>query len=106
MLTREYTLIGRLLQGPCDNTSTMTAERDTYTDRIVQDPEILTGKPVVRGTRIPVELVLAKLARNPDLTDLFADYPRLTRDDVRACLEYAKGLVEQAPKARKQAPLP
>ena len=49
----------------------------------------MVGKPVVKGTRIPVELVLAKLAHNPDLDELFADYPRLTIDDVKACLEYA-----------------
>ena len=60
-----------------------------YHDRIIHDPDILVGKPVVKGTRIPVELVLAKLAQNPDLGELFADYPRLTPDDVKACLEYA-----------------
>jgi uncharacterized protein (DUF433 family) len=74
-----------------------------YGDRIVKDPEILTGKPVVRGTRIPVELVLAKLARNPDLNDLFEDYPRLTLEDVKACLEYALGLVEREQHARRRA---
>lgn len=41
---------------------------------------------MVKGTRIPVELVLAKLAANPELEELFADYPRLTREDVQACL--------------------
>ncbi len=64
----------------------MTTERLTDTDRIIQDPQILAGKPVVKGTRIPVELVLAKLAANPDLDELFADYPRLTSEDVQACL--------------------
>ena len=67
--------------------------------RIIQDPAILVGKPVVKGTRIPVELVLAKLAANPDLNDLFADYPRLTIDDVRACLDYARRLVERQERA-------
>ncbi len=64
-----------------------------YQDRIVTDPAILVGKPVVRGTRIPLELVLAKLAHNPDLDELLADYPRLTVEDVQACLEYATVLV-------------
>ena len=63
--------------------------RPRYSERIVQDAKILVGKPVVKRTRIPVELVLAKLAHNPDLDELFADYPRLTIDDVKACLEYA-----------------
>jgi uncharacterized protein (DUF433 family) len=61
--------------------------------RIIQDPTILAGTPVVNGTRIPVELVLAKLAVNLDLADLFADYPRLTVADVKACLAYAKDVV-------------
>ncbi len=69
-----------------------------YQERIVRDPGVLAGKPVVRGTRIPVDLVLAKLAANPDLDELFADYPRLTLDDIRACLEYARIAVEQAEK--------
>ena len=60
-----------------------------YHDRIIHDPDILVGKPVVKGTRIPVELVLAKLAQNPDLGELFTDYPQLTPDDVKACLECA-----------------
>jgi uncharacterized protein (DUF433 family) len=75
---------------------TTRTERTIEQGRITRDPAILVGKPVVRGTRIPVELVLAKLAANPDLDDLFADYPRLTVDDVRACLDYARRLVQRA----------
>jgi uncharacterized protein (DUF433 family) len=76
------------------NSPSMNAEHKgqaNYRDRIVQDPEILVGKPVVKGTRIPVELVLAKLAQNPDLDELFADYPRLRREDVEGCWEHARG---------------
>ena len=62
--------------------------------RIVINPDILVGKPVVKGTRIPVELVLRHLAQNPDLTELFAAYPHLTLDDVKACLAYAQAMVE------------
>ena len=80
----------------------MAAERRNYVDRIVQDPEILVGKPTVRGTRIPVELVLAKLAHNPDLNELFADYPRLTIEDVKACLQYARVLVEKKDRAARR----
>ncbi len=76
--------------------------RPTYQDRIVRDPDILVGKPVVKGTRIPVELVLAKLAVNPDVQELFADYPRLTLDDVKACLAYAEHLVAQQDRAIRQ----
>ena len=72
----------------------MGKERLLYEDRIMMDPEIMVGKPVVKGTRIPVELVLAHLAENLDLQDLFETYPRLTLEDVKACLGYATRLVE------------
>lgn len=79
----------------------MTGERTLYQERIIQDPEILMGKPIIKGTRIPVELVLAKLAANPNLDELFADYPRLTLEDVKASLEYAQVLVQKEEKVRK-----
>jgi uncharacterized protein (DUF433 family) len=60
---------------------------------ITVDPEVMVGKPVVKGTRIPVELVLAQLAYNPDLNELFAAYPHLTVEDVKACLAFARSLV-------------
>ena len=67
----------------------MADERTTLHARIVQDPRIMVGKPVVRGTRIPVERVIAHLAHTPDLDDLFAAYPELTIEDVQAVLRYA-----------------
>ncbi len=67
----------------------MASEQVRLSDHIIQDPRILAGKPVVRGTRIPVELVQEYLSNNPSLDELFTDYPRLTLDDVRACLSYA-----------------
>jgi uncharacterized protein (DUF433 family) len=73
-------------------------EEHTVIDRIVQDPTILVGKPVVKGTRIAVEVVLDYLAHNPNFDDLFADYPRLTMDDVKACLAYAQILVHETPR--------
>lgn len=73
----------------------MPAKPDTLRERIVLDPAILVGKPVVKGTRIPVELVLARLAANLDLADLYAAYPRLTPDDVKACLAYAQTAVSR-----------
>jgi uncharacterized protein (DUF433 family) len=62
-------------------------------ERIVVDPEILVGKPVVKGTRIPVELVLGRLAQDLNLEKLFAAYPRLTPEDVKACLAYAQAQI-------------
>ena len=72
----------------------MDAERPAYQGRIVADPKILVGKPTVKGTRISVELVLEHLAHNLDLDDLFAGYPRLTPEDVKACLAYAHAVVK------------
>jgi uncharacterized protein (DUF433 family) len=59
-------------------------------DRIVVDPKIMLGKPTVRGTRIPVELVLEQLLYELDPSELFAAYPRLTEEDVKACIAYAR----------------
>lgn len=73
-------------------------ESELYRDRIVVDPEILAGKPVVKGTRIPVDLVLDYLSRNPNFQDLFADYPRLTMADVQACFAYARHVLERRPR--------
>jgi len=67
----------------------MPAKSEQLSERIVEDPAILLGKPTVRGTRIPVELVLEHLAYNLDLDDLFTAYPSLTPEDVQACLAYA-----------------
>ncbi len=72
----------------------MDDERPTYLDRIVRNPKIMVGKPVVKGTRIPVERVLQHLEETMDFEDLFRAYPRLTTDDVRACLGYARTTLE------------
>lgn len=71
--------------------------------RIVRDPRVMAGKPVVKGTRIPVEMVLTYLANNPNFNDLFSDYPRLTIDDVKACLAFAQMAVER--RGRRRGPI-
>ena len=53
-------------------------------ERIEMNPEIMGGKPVVRGTRIPVELVLRKLGAGMTSEQIIADHPRLTSEDIRA----------------------
>lgn len=72
----------------------MTDEIETWRDRIITDPEIMVGKPVVKGTRIPVERVLRHLEEN-DRADLFEAFPELTEEDVRACLAYARSAVQR-----------
>lgn len=58
-------------------------------DRIVNDPAILAGKPVVRGTRIPISLILNLLAHGYSAANIGEDYPELADDDIRAAIQYA-----------------
>jgi uncharacterized protein (DUF433 family) len=58
-------------------------------DRIEMNPEIMTGKPVIRGTRIPVELVLRKLGAGMLPEAILADHPRLTLEDIHAAQAFA-----------------
>ena len=84
----------------------MKEDQRFYQQRIVTHPRILAGKPVVKGTRIGVDLVLEELAHNPDITELLAAHPDLTRDDVQACLSYAQAIVtgeDVSPKPPKGA---
>ncbi len=59
------------------------------TDRIEVNPAIMQGKPVIRGTRVPVELILRKLGEGAKEKDLLDAYPHLTQDDIRAAIIYA-----------------
>jgi uncharacterized protein (DUF433 family) len=57
--------------------------------RIERDPEIMNGKPVIKGTRFPVDLLLERLAFGHPIEELLTDYPFLTAEDIYAALEYA-----------------
>jgi uncharacterized protein (DUF433 family) len=61
----------------------------TFHDRIEINPKIMLGKPVIRGTRITVELIIRKLSEGADEKALLEAYPRLTSDDIHAALRYA-----------------
>lgn len=61
---------------------------------IVSEPEILRGKPRLKGTRIPVGLVLGYLAAGKTAEDIIAEFPELTREQIAACLDYARDLAE------------
>lgn len=61
----------------------------TVTDRIEVNPRVMLGKPVIRGTRIPVELILRKLGEGASEADLLDAYPHLTREDIQAAMRYA-----------------
>lgn len=58
-------------------------------ERIETDPDIMGGKPVIRGTRVPVELILRKLGAGVTPDAVVADHPRLTLDDIRAAQAFA-----------------
>jgi uncharacterized protein (DUF433 family) len=64
-------------------------------ERIVVDPEVLAGKPVIRGTRLAVEFILELLAAGQSENELLADYPGLTREDILACISYASYLAHE-----------
>jgi uncharacterized protein (DUF433 family) len=68
-------------------------QEDALLARITVNPEIFGGKPIVRGRRLAVEHVLGMLAAGDSIDDLQREYPWLERDDVQACLVYAKRLV-------------
>jgi len=57
--------------------------------RVVVDPKIMLGKPVIKGTRLPVEIIVEKVAYGATIDDLRKDYPFLKEDDIRAALLYA-----------------
>lgn len=63
-------------------------------NRIVVNPKVMVGKPVIRGTRVSVEAILRKLAQNIDTDEILEDFPRLTREDIKAAIMYAESLVE------------
>jgi uncharacterized protein (DUF433 family) len=66
-----------------------------WSEHIVVDPEILAGKPVIRGTRLAVEFILELLAGGQSPQEIQANYPGVTQDDILACLSYASYLAHE-----------
>ena len=61
----------------------------TFVDRIEVNPNVMMGKPVIRGTRIPVELILRKISEGANEADLLEAYPKLTHEDIQAAIRFA-----------------
>ena len=78
----------------------MATKQQNYLDRNVVDPRIIVVKPVIKGTRIPVEIVLLHLASDLNLKSLFAAYPRLTKEDVKACLLFSQTVLTREGRKR------
>jgi len=77
----------------------------TITDRIEVNPEIMMGKPVIRGTRVTVELILRKLGEGATESDLLDAYPQLKKEDIQAAIGYAADTLahEETVLVKKQA---
>ena len=71
----------------------MTELEQNLLHRIIANPGIFGGKPIIRGMRISVELVLALLAQGASFEEIQADYPHLEPDDIRACIAYAHAVI-------------
>ena len=65
-----------------------------WRNQIVAHPDVLVGKPVIKGTRISVELVMDLLAAGYTIDQIIEQYDHLTREDIQACLAYAKDIVQ------------
>jgi len=63
--------------------------------RIIVDPNILAGKPVIKGTRVPIYLIIELIAAGMNIKDVLKEYPELKEDDVKAALLYASKLLEK-----------
>jgi uncharacterized protein (DUF433 family) len=64
-------------------------------DRIISDPNICGGEPCIKGTRIPVHIILSHLAAGDDYETLLKNFPKIKIEDIRACLEYASFLATE-----------
>jgi len=65
-----------------------------WKDHIVSTPDVLRGKPRIKGTRIPVSLILGYLAVGRTVDEIINEFPDLTREQIAACLDYARELSE------------
>jgi uncharacterized protein (DUF433 family) len=64
-----------------------------WEDRIIVDPKILVGKPVIKGTRLAVDFILDLLAQGWSHEEILRNYPGLTAEDIHACLAYARDML-------------
>jgi uncharacterized protein (DUF433 family) len=64
-----------------------------WRDRIIIDPEILVGKPVIKGTRLAVEFIIDLMAQGWSEAEIIRNYPGVTNEDIRACLAYTSSML-------------
>lgn len=66
-----------------------------HKERIASDPDIMLGKPVIKGTRITIKLILRKLSEGMVIEELLEAYPHLTKEDIFAALSYSADVISQ-----------
>lgn len=66
---------------------------EKYKERIIVDKRIMVGKPVIKGTRIPVDAIIRRIAEGMTVKEMLEDYPNLTKEDIRAALEYCADVI-------------
>jgi uncharacterized protein (DUF433 family) len=66
----------------------------TWKDHIESNPNVLRGRPRIKGTRIPVSLILGYLAAGSDPESIIKEFPDINREQIAACLDYARELAE------------
>lgn len=77
---------------------------DITEQRITVNPRVMFGKPVIAGTRIPVEVILDHLGAGEPIEQVLTEYPRLTPEDIFAAIRYAANLMRQAAMPHSQSP--
>jgi uncharacterized protein (DUF433 family) len=68
---------------------------EDWRERITVDPKVLSGKPIIKGTRIAVEFILELLANSWTVEDILKNYPQLKREDIAAALKYAAEILKE-----------
>ncbi|HPJ36780.1 MAG TPA: DUF433 domain-containing protein [Spirochaetota bacterium] len=66
-----------------------------YKEKICISPDIMLGKPVIRGTRITVEFIIKKMSEGMEIDDIISEYPPVQKDDIMACLAYSADVISK-----------
>lgn len=80
---------------PPDNTVSNFFGEKKMNERITSNPQVCGGEPCIRGTRIPVRIILSHIAAGEDNTVILKQFPHIVREDIIACLEYASYLATE-----------
>lgn len=78
------------------NCKVIMVKMKDLTERIIINPDIMVGKPIIKGTRITVEHILGLLAQGISIPEIIEDYPHIHKDDIYACLAFAKKALESS----------